>query len=52
MPSLFQIDSQRRTELGERLSIGRGSDSDLVIDDPLVSRNHAEVVRQDRKSVV
>ena len=46
MPSLLQIDSQRRTELGDRLSIGRGSDSDIAIDDPMVSRNHAEVVRQ------
>ncbi|HEX3757388.1 MAG TPA: ATP-binding protein [Kofleriaceae bacterium] len=46
MPSLLQIDTQRRHELGPRLSIGRGDDNDLRIDDPLVSRNHAEVVRQ------
>src|SRR5436305_1889310 len=46
MPSLFQIDSQRRTDLGDRLSIGRGSDNDIYLDDPMVSRNHAEVVRQ------
>ena len=46
MPSLFQVDTQRRHELGQRLSIGRASDNDLRIEDPLVSRNHAEVVRQ------
>src|SRR3954469_23199366 len=46
MPSLLQIDTQRRHELGNRLSIGRGEESDLRIDDPMVSRNHAEIVRQ------
>jgi signal transduction histidine kinase len=46
MPALVQIDSQRRHELGERCSIGRGGDNDIVLDDPMVSRNHAEVVRQ------
>src|SRR5262245_37709860 len=46
MPSLFQIDCQRRHELGERLSIGRAGSNDVQLDDPMVSRIHAEVVRQ------
>jgi signal transduction histidine kinase len=46
MPALIQIDSQRRHEIGERSSIGRGDDNDIRLDDPMVSRNHAEVVRQ------
>jgi signal transduction histidine kinase len=46
MPALVQVDCQRRHELGERSSIGRGGDNDIVLDDPMVSRNHAEVVRQ------
>ncbi|TMQ11184.1 MAG: response regulator [Deltaproteobacteria bacterium] len=46
MPALIQIDSQRRHELGERLTIGRGIENDVQLDDPMISRNHAEVVRQ------
>jgi predicted component of type VI protein secretion system len=46
MPALIQIDSQRRHELGERSSIGRAGSNDIQLDDPMVSRNHAEVVRQ------
>ncbi len=46
MPSLFQVDTQRRHDLGNRLSIGRGEDNDLRIDDPLVSHHHAEIVRE------
>ncbi len=45
-PMLLQIDTQRRYEIGERLSIGRGSDSDVQLEDAMVSRNHAEIVRQ------
>jgi signal transduction histidine kinase len=46
MPALIEVDCQRRHELGERSSIGRGADNDIVLDDPMVSRNHAELVRQ------
>jgi hypothetical protein len=46
MPALIQIDSQRRHELGERLTIGRGLENDVQLDDPMISRNHAEVSRQ------
>jgi signal transduction histidine kinase len=46
MPALIQIDCQRRHELGERSSIGRAGSNDIQLDDPMVSRNHAEVVRQ------
>ena len=43
MPVLVQIDCQRRHELGRRSSIGRGPDNDIQFDDPMISRNHAEV---------
>ncbi|HEY0483310.1 MAG TPA: ATP-binding protein [Kofleriaceae bacterium] len=46
MPALLQIDCQRRHELGDRVSIGRGSENDIQLDDTMVSRNHAEIVRQ------
>ena len=46
MPALVQLDCQRRHELGERSSIGRGGNNDIELDDPMISRNHAEVVRQ------
>jgi signal transduction histidine kinase len=46
MPALVQVDCQRRHELGDRSSIGRGGDNDIELDDPMVSRNHAEIVRQ------
>jgi len=46
MATLIEIDSQRRYELGERSSIGRGQDNDIRLDDPMISRHHAEVVRQ------
>jgi signal transduction histidine kinase len=45
MPSLIEIDSQRRHTLGERSSIGRGQDNDILVDDPMISRYHAEIVR-------
>jgi signal transduction histidine kinase len=45
MPALVEIDSQRRHELGDRSSIGRGGDNAILLEDPMVSRNHAEVVR-------
>jgi signal transduction histidine kinase len=46
MPALLQIDTQRRHELGDRMAIGRGDDNDLQLDDAMVSRHHAELVRQ------
>jgi signal transduction histidine kinase len=46
MPALVQVDCQRRHELGERSSIGRGGNNDIELDDPMISRNHAEIVRQ------
>src|SRR4051812_8194745 len=46
MPALIEIDSQRRYELGDRSSIGRGQDCDIRLEDPMISRHHAEVVRQ------
>ena len=46
MPALVQIDGQHRHELGDRSSIGRAPDNDIQIDDPMISRNHAEVVRE------
>ncbi|MBC7974171.1 MAG: FHA domain-containing protein, partial [Myxococcales bacterium] len=45
MACLIEIDSQRRHELGERSSIGRGQDNDIRVEDPMISRHHAEVVR-------
>jgi signal transduction histidine kinase len=47
MSALVQIDCHRRHELGDRSSIGRGPENDIQLDDPMVSRAHAEVVRQD-----
>jgi signal transduction histidine kinase len=46
MPALVQVDCQRRHELGVRSSIGRGPHNDIQCDDPMVSRNHAEVVQE------
>jgi signal transduction histidine kinase len=46
MPALLEVDSHYRHELGDRLSIGRGDDNDVQLDDAMISRNHAEVVRQ------
>jgi signal transduction histidine kinase len=46
MPALVQVDCQRRHELGERSSIGRGGNNDIELDDPMISRNHAEIIRQ------
>ncbi|HEY0192679.1 MAG TPA: ATP-binding protein, partial [Kofleriaceae bacterium] len=45
MPALVQIDGQRRHELGDRSSIGRGPGNDIQLDDPMVSRHHAEIIQ-------
>jgi signal transduction histidine kinase len=44
--SLIQVDSKRRHPVGEHVSIGRASESDVQLDDPMVAGRHAEVVRQ------
>ena len=46
MPTLIEIDSRRRHKLSERASIGRGTENDIQLDDPMISRTHAEIVRQ------
>jgi pSer/pThr/pTyr-binding forkhead associated (FHA) protein len=37
------IDGKRNVLAGERMSIGRSRECELVVDDPNVSRRHAEV---------
>ncbi|MEP6861526.1 MAG: ATP-binding protein [Deltaproteobacteria bacterium] len=44
--SLVQLDSKRRHPVGDHVSIGRASESDVQLDDPMVASRHAEVVRQ------
>jgi hypothetical protein len=46
MSALVEIASQRRLDLGERVTIGRAAGSDVQIDDPMVSMAHAEILRQ------
>ena len=50
--SLVQLDSKRRHPVGEHVSIGRASESDVQLDDPMVASRHAEVVRQPDGSYV
>ncbi|HEY6033158.1 MAG TPA: FHA domain-containing protein, partial [Kofleriaceae bacterium] len=50
--SLVQVDSKRRHPVGEHVSIGRASESDVQLDDPMVASRHAEVVRQPDGSYV
>jgi signal transduction histidine kinase len=45
MAILFDLDTQRRHPLGDRISIGRGETNDIRLDDPMVARNHAEILR-------
>ena len=40
------------SEQGTVLTIGRGSDNDIVIDDPTVSRNHARVEYRDGRALI
>jgi hypothetical protein len=44
--ALVTIDGKRRELHGERMTIGRSHDCDLVLDDPNVSRRHAELSRE------
>ena len=37
------IDGKRNLLAGERMTIGRSRESELVVDDPNVSRSHAEI---------
>jgi pSer/pThr/pTyr-binding forkhead associated (FHA) protein len=39
------IDGKRNVLAGERMTIGRSRECELVVDDPNVSRRHAEVRR-------
>ena len=40
------------TGLRERLTIGRSADRDIVLRDPALSRNHAEMIREQRDWIV
>ena len=42
-PPLFRIDGQRCLLTGPVTVIGRGSEADIVVDDPGVSRRHLEI---------
>ena len=46
MATLVDMTSHQRLELADRISIGRAPTCDVQIDDPMVSANHAEIVRQ------
>jgi len=52
MATLVDLTSQQRLELADRISIGRAPTCDVQIDDPMVSANHAEIVRQPDGSFV
>ena len=52
MATLVDMTSHQRLELSERISIGRAPTCDVQIDDPMVSANHAEIVRQPDGSFV
>jgi pSer/pThr/pTyr-binding forkhead associated (FHA) protein len=43
---------QAYTMVGNRLTIGRAQDNDVVLDDPQVSRYHARVIRQGDEIIV
>ena len=45
MSAVFDLDSQRRYELADRIAIGRGPGNDIRLDDPMVGLSHAEIVR-------
>ncbi|HVV88613.1 MAG TPA: ATP-binding protein [Kofleriaceae bacterium] len=52
MPALVDLGSQRRYPIGERLTIGRAAGCDIVVDDAMVSRLHAEIVLDGRRWLV
>jgi len=49
---LGPVIGQVYTMLGNRLAIGRAQDNDVVLDDPQVSRHHAQVVRRGNQIIV
>jgi signal transduction histidine kinase len=52
MSAVVELDTRTRHPFGDRLSIGRGAQNDLVLDDPMVSEKHAELVRRGDGSIV
>ena len=42
--SLIEVASQRVHPLGDRVRIGRGTDADIRLDDPMVALAHAELI--------
>jgi len=45
-------DAERVIELGEKVVVGRGADSDVVVSHPSVSRHHIELLRREGGSYV
>jgi signal transduction histidine kinase len=45
MATLVEVGTQHRYQLHDRTSIGRDQQSDVCLDDPMVSTSHAEIVR-------
>ena len=45
MATLVEVGTEARYPLRERTSIGRDPQCDVWLDDPMVSSNHAEIVR-------
>ncbi|HEY1549971.1 MAG TPA: ATP-binding protein [Kofleriaceae bacterium] len=52
MSAVVELDTRSRHPFGDRLSIGRGAQNDLVLDDPMVSEKHAELARRGDGSIV
>ncbi len=52
LPANLVLADDSRIALGERFVIGRVAECDLAINDPRVSRQHAEIVRADRHVLV
>lgn len=52
LPGALVLADGSRVDIGDGLVIGRLAECDLVIDDPAVSRRHAELVRAAAVSVV
>ncbi|HET9621342.1 MAG TPA: ATP-binding protein [Kofleriaceae bacterium] len=45
MATLVEVGTEQRYQLRDRTSIGRDRQCDIVVDDPMVSTSHAEIVR-------
>ena len=50
--SLVEVASQRVHPLRDRVRIGRGTDADIRLDDPMVALAHAELIGHGVKGVV